>query len=97
MKKKNKHSQPHMRRLSRVSLVAALFCGFAADFLYSTKVGSLSFVLVVGDVWAAGQLLFAAVSLAGLVGCFVDGKDKQSPIGRFSVGLSAVVYLLGVG
>ena len=72
-----------MRRLSRVFLAAVLFCGFAADFLYSTKVGSLSFVLVVGDIWAAGYLLFAAVSLAGLVGCFVDGKDKQSSIGRF--------------
>lgn len=72
-----------MRRLSRVSLAAVLFCGFAADFLYSAKVGYLSFVLMVGDVWAAGYLLSAVVSLAGLVGCFVDGKDKQSPMGRF--------------
>ena len=51
------------------------------------KVGSLSFVLVVGDVWAAGLLRFATVFLAGLVWCFDSGKDWQRSLGRFSGGI----------
>ena len=46
----SKRMQLHKRRLPRVSLAAVLFCTFAADLLHSAKVGSLSFVLVVGDV-----------------------------------------------
>ena len=71
--------QPQGRRFSRVFLATFLFCWFAAVLLHRAKVGSLPFVLVVGDVGAATRLLrFAVVFSTCLVWFLVGGKDRAA-------------------